>query len=203
MGALLLQLQHLQQLQLLLLSTAGLADAHAATGLLVDSSLGVLPDRTVVLAAGKKALNFWWSTNPPTTASCDWTDGTLMLGAIEYYKTSQDSAVLRGVDSWAEMQHFRMCGSKGLSHGSATAATTRTSAFAPGPGNGSDDSCRSLIRDVAYMGANSGKPTPAASAGECCRRCGLLGYPKCTYFSFVGGVCSLQATSTIPKRKLG
>ena len=138
---------------LLFASAATVAAAAAAAPLGKDE----------VLAAAKKALDHWSAANPPTTASCSWTDSTLMLGAIEYHKASNDTAALQGVSEWARQNQFRVCGDR-------QAADVALAPLSLAPAPPGDDSCRVFVRDVAYTGGGKGD-TPAGSFAECCRRC--------------------------------
>eukprot|EP01048_Picozoa_sp_COSAG05_P012679 COSAG05_NODE_1289_length_5268_cov_4.125943_3_plen_285_part_01 len=171
-----------------------------------------LPAPASVLAAAKQALAHWSAANAPSAATCSWTDSTLMLGAIEYYKASQDAAALQGVRAWAEHNHFRVCGSKAtepqLDRAARLPPTTHgTSPFPPPPPG--DDSCGVSVRGVAYVGNPTGKNFSAGSFGDCCGRCQQFGWQKCTYFTYYppaahsgaestssgGGSCSFQGSN--------
>jgi hypothetical protein len=148
-----------------------------------------------VLAAARQALAHWSALHPPSAASCSWTDSTLMLGAVEYYKVSRgDAAALQGLTEWAHAHRFRVCGDgQSVAAGAAGAAAAPVTPQPPG----GDDSCNVFVRGVAYTGATGGGGSvTATSASECCRRCRALGWRRCSYFTFSSGRCSLQGTTT-------
>ena len=153
---------------LLLMLSASITLAFA------DSSLHqavavALPTKASVIAAGARALGGYTKTHPLAEASCSWTDSTLLLGVVEFYKASKDEAVLRGAEAWARKQGYRLCGSPKPADRSA-AAEVRCPEAATNSGGG-DDSCRVSVADVEYTGAPSGKPLAASSFRECCERC--------------------------------
>jgi hypothetical protein len=157
--------------------------------------------RTSVLSAGRRALAGYTRINGPLAdATCAWTDSTLLIGAIALSKVSKDAGVLQDAEAWGRKQGYRVCGEPK----SALAVTALRSPLRNGTASG-DDSCSVAVRDVAYTGAPSGKPLAGMSFGDCCERCGALGYPKCTYFTWHSATrqCSLQTANTVPRRSPG
>ena len=149
-----------------------------------------LPTKASVIAAGARALGGYTKTHPLAEASCSWTDSTLLLGVVEFYKASKDEAVLRGAEAWARKQGYRLCGSPKPADRSAAAEVRCPEAATNSGGGGGDDSCRVSVADVEYTGAPSGKPLAASSFRECCERCqAAVGpdrhFPLCqSFFSY-------------------
>eukprot|EP01043_Picozoa_sp_COSAG02_P035615 COSAG02_NODE_2562_length_8527_cov_24.422995_1_plen_438_part_00 len=158
-----------------------------------------MPTKRSVIAAGVRALDAYIATSPLGEASCSWTDSTLLLGAVEFYKASNYTAALQGAEAWARKQGYRLCGAP-KADDRKTFMEVRCAESGTASG---DDSCRVAVQDVEYAGSPSGKPFAASTFAECCERCGALGYPRCSYFTFAGGQCSLQTTNTAARRSLG
>ena len=162
--------------------------------------VAVFPTKASVIAAGTRALDGYTKTYPLADASCSWTDSTLLLGAVEFYKASKDEAALQGAKAWARKQGYRLCGSpKPADRGAAAEVRCAQTAT---DSHDDDDSCRVSVADVEYFGAPSGKPFAVSSFGECCKRCKAAG-SRCSYFTFASGGCSLQTTNTVARRSMG
>jgi hypothetical protein len=180
-------------LLLLLLQLQALPIGLTAAALKGDPVGGQLDEtRAAPVAAGTApaaaplaalALEHWTRQkpqNPLPAASCSWTDSTLLLGVVEYAKVANGTTALASVRAWAwaARHHYALCGAKPR-RVQEPPRRVRGHKRA-GNGSGTDDSCRVAVRDVAYVGDASGKSFPVASFGDCCARCGALGYPRCS-----------------------
>ena len=150
---------------------------------LVCGTDAALPSSAAVLSDGKRAFDKWAVATP--VDNCGWTGGTFLLGAIEYYKATDDAgvgdaAVLNYATKWAATYDYQICGG---------VASQDTRSSPPAVAGGAGGTCATAQNAVFDRGTNLPGGDNAKTAAECCAAC--LADPKCKSWN-VHGRCFLH-----------